>query len=242
MLDTYISINKIDEKIAILGIVISIVISLLLFLTERYQYLIATIFMMISCTCWYIFGSKLIINNSHLNSKNNYQKLLVFAFFTILSISLLILNNRLNLYERPTVYFICIAILAGIVVYSILTFNSQKLYLYVIIFEIVALGLLTSWSQLLIFPDVVGVDPYFHKIFTNEIIATGIIPNGFSYSDIPIFHIIIAITSMMLNCNYKIATIFSVSFVQIVIDIFIVYLLGKAIFGSDKIGLVGAVA
>jgi hypothetical protein len=99
-----------------------------------------------------------------------------------------------------------------------------------------------GWSHLLIVPGLIGIDPWFHYGLTTEIINGHNIPIDvnsyyYCYSNLPIFHLFIAITSIVTNFSYKFAAIVSVSFGQIICNAAFVYLFAEYLFKNNRIGL-----
>jgi len=95
------------------------------------------------------------------------------------------------------------------------------------------------YSQLLIFPTLIGDDPWWHQVFTQSILDSGFIPEGYSYSKLPIMHLMIGVTSLITGLDYKMATMFSISLMQIICLLLFVFLLGRFIFNA-KVGLLAA--
>ena len=133
--------------------------------------------------------------------------------------------------------------MAGIIALEIL-FAPKKKFTVSILLQIIIIGLSTSLSQLLLFPTLIGYDPFTHQVFTSLIIKSHHIPYfgnyyNFGYERIPIFHLLIANTSLITGLSYKLSSIVSVSFLLIVIGVLLTYNIGKYLI-SDKIGLLGA--
>ena len=101
------------------------------------------------------------------------------------------------------------------------------------------IGLSLVWSQILIFPSVVGIDTWFHQMFTLNTLNTGFIPEGYMYSNLALMHLEIGSTSLITGLNYKLATMFSISFLQVLCGILFVFLLGKFLF-NGKVGLLAS--
>ena len=89
----------------------------------------------------------------------------------------MILFFRQEVYVRPLGYFICISIMAGVVSLEILFKKRNTLMLL----QIILIGISLQLGQVLIFPNVVGVDPWYHQLYTSKILESGFIPGG-SYS------------------------------------------------------------
>lgn len=161
---------------------------------------------------------------------------IVYFIFYILSI--IFFYWRPNYYERPIFYFLLIALMAGVLACEILT--SERKHSGFILIQVIILGMSITWTQLLITPGLVGVDPWYHSALTTSIIREGILPFEYIYSKLPIFHIMIAITSIVTSFTYKFATLVSVSFGQIACNVLFIFLIGNYLFKNYRIGLLAA--
>jgi len=160
-------------------------------------------------------------------------------FFLLLSYSIISIYLRHDPYIRPLGYFISTALMTAIVATEILFLSSQKPHICFALCKVIIIGLSLQYSQILIFPNVVGVDPWLHQLFTLKILDNGYIPEGFSYSKLPLMHLMIGMTSLLTGLDYKTATMFSISFLQVVCDALFIFLFGKFLI-STKVGLLAA--
>ena len=177
-------------------------------------------------------------NNSSLDFYivSKHKNIIYLSFFTLLFVlSILSLYLRPSFYERPLIYFIITSLVSGIISAEIISF--QKKMTLIILFQIILLGTSIAWSQLLVFPSLLGVDPWYHQNITLQIIQNHFIPSGFSYSKLPLFHLCIALTSIITDMDYKFATMLSVSFLQLVCNILLIFLLAKFTFNNTRVAL-----
>lgn len=227
-----------DKILAIVGIVFSIGLIIYLSLhTNRLLYVTVGILILISCLIWLFIRKRTSLNEIGLQSPSIYLTLNV-IFFLFLACSILSIRFTPTLYERPLLYFIFLSIMSGIVVLEILFVHSKK-QLALILFQIMIIGLSLVWSQVLIFPSVVGLDTWFHQMFTLNTLNAGFIPEGYMYSNLALMHLEIGSTSLVTGLNYKLATMFSISFLQVLCGILFVFLLGKLLF-NEKVGLLAS--
>ena len=84
------------------------------------------------------------------------------------------------------------------------------------------------------------MDPWYHSALTNRIIAEGFIPEGYSYSKLPLFHLMIAATSLLAGLPYKFAAMASVSLGQIICNAVFVFLIADYLFKNHRVGLLAA--
>lgn len=229
--------SNLDKILAIFGMLFS---SFLIFLgisSNKPTVLLIGIFLLISFILW------LSMRESHLLIINfpvsRFQfKVWAIVYFIFYTLSILIFHLRSNLYERPILYFLLIALMAGVLACEILF--AEKKHSGFILIQVVILGMSITWTQLLITPGLVGIDPWYHSALTTSIIREGILPFGYSYSKLPIFHIIIAITSIASSFTYKFAALVSVSFGQIACNALFIFLIGNNLFKNYRIGLLAA--
>jgi hypothetical protein len=202
------------------------------------MYLVPGILSLIVCILWFGIRKKA--------SYNQYARLsfstgiiLNSLYFILFSLSILSIYFRPYLYERPLLYFILMSLIVGVMALRIFCNNiSNSLFL----FQTILIGISISWSQLLLFPSLLGVDPWAHQAFTLKILDTHFIhfiPGGVDYSTLPLFHIFIALTSLVTGFDYKFAAMFSVSLSQIICNVLFIFLLGKFLF-NNRIGLLAS--
>lgn len=220
-------------------ILISSSVLLLLFLiitSKRPVYILLGFFMLFTGIIWLYLRKKAIIM---FNSSYTQYIFLNIIFFISLIFSIIIIYFRPDDYVRPLSYFVITSFIAGIVALEIF-FSPSKKYNILILFQIIILGLSISLSQLLLFPTVIGIDPWWHETFTSLIISSHHIPNqGYAYEKLPIFHLLIGNTSIITGLNYKLSSIMSVTLPLVIISVLIIYSMGKRLI-NDKIGLLGS--
>lgn len=229
--------ESLDKYLAIAGIFASLVlISYTLVNFSRILYSLPGILSLLTCITWLIIRGKTSLD---FQIEESRSKMRIFGILSLLFliISILSVRFRPELYERPLLFFMVTSLMAGAIACQIV-FSTER-YKWLILPQIIILGMTIAWSQLLIFPNVVGADPWYHQMVTQKIIDFGTIPGG-SYSHLPLFHLIIAITSLFSDLNYKIATIFSVSSIQIICNALFIYALAVLLLKNYKIGLLAA--
>jgi len=128
--------------------------------------------------------------------------------------------------------------MAGLIAFEILTSGRQ--HTGFILIQILLLGISIIWSQLLIFPSLLGIDPWYHSALTSRIINEGFIPGGYGYSKLPLFHLMIAATSLVAGLPYKYAAMASVSLGQIICNAVFVFLIANYLFKNYRVGLLAA--
>lgn len=230
--------RDLDRTLAIAGIILSAI--LILYLGReigRVVYLLTGVLALISSLLW------LAIRKSHtfefnLPESRTITTLWSICFFGLFTLSILSVYFRPELYERPLLYFILTALMAGVIACEI--FPSGRRHTGLILIQVVLLGVSIAWSQLLIFPSLLGVDPWYHSEFTNRIIDEGLIPSGYGYSKLPLFHLMITATSLISGLPYKFAAMVSVSLGQIICNAIFIFLIASNLFRNYRIGLLAA--
>ena len=222
------SLNNLDRNLAIFGIFLSLALIIFLsFFIGRFVYVFVGILTLISCILWLLirrqaFGEICIRSNSTF-------LLLNIVFFLLLTCNVLFVYFRTNIYERPLIFFIFLSFMFGIVALEILFYKTTVKHQFLILSQIIILSFISVWSQLLIFPNLIGIDPWAHQVFTLKILNTGFIPQGYSYSFLPLMHLETASTSLITGLDYKWAAAFSVTLSHIICTVLFIFLLGKFI-------------
>lgn len=227
-----------DKALATGGVFFSLI--LLAYLSREFGrviYLLVGVLALVSCLLWLAIRRSHAFDFHHRESRTR-TFFCATSFFSLYTLSILSIYFRPELYERPLLYFILTALMAGTIACEI--FTSDRRYAGLILIQIMLLGVSIAWSQLLIFPNLLGIDPWYHSVFTNQIIKEGVIPEGYQYSKLPLFHLMIAATSLIADLPYKYATMVSVSLAQIVCNAVFIFLIANNIFKSHRTGLLAA--
>jgi len=230
--------DHLDRTLAILGILGSILLTAFVSLRiGRVVYALVGILTLLACITWLVLRDRRGgLCGSNLSQSHAYLMAAVFFFLFLLSEG--VLYTRPLLYERPLLYFVLIALSAGLIAVQVLLAGRPSPGL--ILFQVILLGISLAWSQVLIFPDLVGIDPWYHDIFTMHILSGHYIPRGQEYSSLPLFHLLIGATSLLGGLPYKLAVLLSVSLVQVVADCVILFLIGRHLLSSSRVGLMAA--
>ncbi len=229
--------QKFDKNITIFGIFFS---SLFVIYTSinfyRLVYPLIGFLSLIACIIWFFIRTNASLELNWLNS--DLSKVCFSLFFVLFSASLASLYFRPSIYQRPLLFFILISLMVGILTIEIIYLKkNQTIIHFFILFQVTLIGISIAWSQLYLFPGVVGVDPWYHRLFTSLIMDGHSVPSMHSYSKLPLFHLFIVSNSLITGFNYKFATMTSVSLSQIICNVMFIFLIGKFLFNSPKIGL-----
>lgn len=233
------AIDELDKTLSFLGLLFSTVLIAWLVKTSKEPvYITATILFFVACSGYLFLRGRTI--SFLVISRTNHRLYLALniLFFFILSYSMISIQSAHEIYTRPISYFISIALMTSIVSIETLFLPPSKSCIYFAIFKIILIGL-SLMSQMLIFPGVEGVDPWWHQMFTLKMLDAGHLPAEYGYSKLPLFHLMIGVTSLITGLNYEISTIFSISSMQLVVFILFIFLMGKFIFNTT-VGLQAA--
>lgn len=222
---------KLCIPLALLLIVISVLLS-------SATYFLVGSLVSISCLFWLRIRNHFVIERTINEWRPSFFLYLAAIFFFCFTYTLVILNNRSMVYERPIEFFVILSLMSGILALEVSFLPSRK-YSLLVLAQVIVLGLDLCISQMTLYPNVVGVDPWYHQSFTEAIVNLGSIPPDGSYSMLPLFHLNIATPMQLLDINYKLASILSVSVIQIIVDVFIIFCLGRHFF-NEKVGLMAA--
>jgi hypothetical protein len=162
-------------------------------------------------------------------------------FFVFFGAALFSLHLRPDVYVRPLAYFVFAALMAGALAIEIVACGSKRRVLSLILVQIVIFGCMLQFSQLSIFPSVVGSDPWYHQLFAAQTIASGHVPpvSPFgNYANLPIFDLQVVSTSLLSSVDYKAAVMLSTELSQVIVGTLFIFLIGKSLMNA-KVGLLG---
>jgi len=173
------------------------------------------------------------LQNFQLSSQQ--KNILNIIFFVLIIVTSFFWYNQL--YSRPLIYFVLVALLSGLISIEIIFFNKEDIA-WPILFKIFYLTFVIRMGIYYNFPSVMGYDAYIHTNIANIISSTGIVPPfeiSYQYVNYPILHIFIAITKIMSFIDIKNAVFFSIGLISIICMLFI-FIFVKHIAGP-RIGL-----
>lgn len=236
-------IEHLDKILALLGVIFSIPLIVYLSLTSRSYlgsvHITSVILALFSCIIWLAIRKKASLEVSQTLYNHSFYLALSIFFFLCLICSILLVYFRPYIYVRPIEYFILVSVMAGTVSSEIFFTLSNKKYIYLILLQILTIGLNLVFSQMFIFPNVVGTDPWFHQMFTLKILNLYHIPEGFVYSKLPIFHLAVASSSIITELDYKFSAALSVCFLTFLAGALLLFLFGRYLF-NERVGLLSA--
>lgn len=228
---------RLDRLLAVLGFLICIPIGILTIIGKLSQIYLSIVFIVVmSCIIYLLNEKSFNLPYAPCNAQKKISVLPV-IYYIIFSFSLFVLYLTDRLYTRPELYYLTILIMCLMIILQIVSVNSGNVL--GILIQIIVLGINIRWTELFIYPSLVGIDPFWHQMFTSLVIEEGSIPPGYAYSGLPLMHIFVAITTLLTEWGYKNASAISVSFVQVLITTLLIYTLGNKII-NRRVGLLGA--
>jgi hypothetical protein len=159
------------------------------------------------------------------------------AFLVFFSCSVASAHSSAEPYVRPVSYFVFTALAVATVAGEILACDLRGGRLFFTLCKMVTIALSLRWSVVLLYPGVVGVDPWEHAKLVGDLLALGhVSPDAGTYYFLPCYHVFTGMTSLITSLGYKYATMLSVNSLQAIADVLFVFLLGRAAF-SQRVGL-----
>ena len=204
----------IDKYLAILGLILAIAIFFVFGLRRgSIVGVMVSVLLFISCLLWLLMRRRDVSLHVFSDSKN-LTYIWAIAFFILYSLSILFVYFRQDYSTRPLLYFILTSLMAGTIACQILT--ASRRHSGLILLQVILLGMSITWTQQLITPSLIGVDPWYHQFLYDIIIDQHfLIAEGHPYTAQPLFHLIISTTTILTSIPYKYSTLISVSFSMI---------------------------
>lgn len=243
-------INKIIDKIDLISAAIGLIstsiliMALVIFLPETaYRYVEAPLMIFIACVVYFFIRKRIytISGFSYLEElEANRSRIIILniIYVILISYSIFSVAMRTEPYSRPLGYFVTISLLVAILAIEIIFLPKIKSYASVTLLKIMSVAISIGWTPRLIYPGLIGLDPWWHEMFTMKILELGRIPEGYAYTRLPVMHLIIGSSSLITGLDYRISEMVSISLLQVV-SLSFVFLLGKFIY-NEKIGLLSA--
>ncbi len=234
--------DNLDSILALAGAIFSLIlIAYLQIHIGRLIYMVSGIFCFLACVTYLVLKHrhKLSPISSILDLQASPSILLLsdIVFFALFTYSLWSLAFRPEVYVRPLGYFISIAAMSAILAAKILFLPSKNSAVPFTLFEIILIGLSLEWSVLILFPSIVGLDPWTHQRITLDMLEKA--RAGGVYGGLPVFHLAVGATSLITALSYKMATMLSISLLQVVCDVLFIFLIGRLVL-SARIGMLAA--
>jgi hypothetical protein len=135
------------------------------------------------------------------------------------------------------IYFVLAAFQAGILAMEVI-FSSRRMA-WLILLQVLVLAISLTFTQMMLFPNVLGLDNWFHQMFTGRMLLTGHVPVGQGYSMLPLFHTLNWSIQLTGGFTYKEASM-TLVLVQLIMGTTLIYSLSKKVFWDHRIALFSA--
>ncbi len=235
-------VENLDRNLAILGLVASPIIFFWIRAMGQRTFDEAPVMLFLACAIYLVMRKRLSPLTapflSELPAKPLIYLILNILFFALFSYSTISAILSGGLYSRPLAYFISIALMTALLAIDILLPQKGKAYTGFTLLKIILVALSLRWIPQLMFPDLIGADPFAHREFTTSILEAGYIPEGWGYSKLPVFHLIAGSTMLITALDYKFSVMLSICLLE-VIGLIFVFLLGSFIY-NPRVGLLAA--
>jgi len=234
--------SKIKLEYAIFLLLVAI--SLVLYSLGYFEYFLLPISAAIGAMLFIIFRKTFTSNELSLNvprlteSKQHTLRLILsILFFIFYGLSLLALLQ--GFYTKTALYYISIALCAGLIAIDILFVNTRAQGNVNLLKSFLLVLNITLTNQI-IFPYGIGLPDSNYHIFDMviPIISDGHVPLGYSYSNFPAHHILVAVNSLISGIDPRMLYYLLGGFVMS-LGLFFVFLIGKR-FVNLKFGLFAA--
>lgn len=228
-----------DKMCAALGIVLCLGLMVPLFMTDAaVMFALPAVLTLVLCVVWVFIRKGEYHREAMLRSRRATVALSA-GFFILLAVIIMSLQVRTSDYERPLLFFVAVALMPAVLTLEAI-YSTKKEVPYVLL-QAITLALILSWSMLVLFPNVIGVDPWFHQMLTNQTVATGQVPTEHGYSGIPFFHILLGSSAILTGMEYKMVSMLVLIAVQLISEVLLIFLIAMQTFKSHKIALLSSV-
>lgn len=147
--------------------------------------------------------------------------------------ALVVFVGRADQYVKPTAYYIFIA---ASVAFAVLAVLKERTPAWWVVGLAVAIGLTHIWTENMMFPSVLGLDPWAHEYVTENLTSIPPIPD--MGGGISLMHVLLK-GIMLTGLSYKMASLIFWGSLQTVGIIVLIFLIGRQLI-SKEVGLIGA--
>ncbi len=141
--------------------------------------------------------------------------LFVLNFILITVISIILIDQKIGA-PRSNIFFILLT-LANIILFLTITLNNGNRNRFLIYAQLFMVFILETYSLVREYPQGLGIDPFYHEMFSDFLISTGHIPSNSAYSGLPLFHIIVTSLRLLSGLDYLNCSFVMMSSVQLFI-------------------------
>jgi hypothetical protein len=211
-----------------------------IFIKMSYIFLLIAVFILIPSLLWtfYYGKSKITLSTGAASNGKRTLKITYVLFFSVVTAIILILYWNDFDYLRPLIFFGLLISLVMICVFQIIFWKLVSVKF--IFIEIIVIATIIITSQVLLFPEVIYSDGWFHQAFISIILDTGFIPTYSQYANLPGYHILVTDTLIITGMDFKLASLISISIIQVIICILFTYLISNILIKNNKLALLSS--
>lgn len=179
---------------------------------------------------WYLLRGNVAVGAGFRLSDDAYN-IVSGLFFLVSALALGSFALRDTPYDRPEILFVLIPVLVGCA--AIGAFGATRPWqMYLGLVQVLLIGLLISWTQIIMTPDVIGFDPWYHKALVEELLRVQTLPDNVLFAEyitFPIFHLTVAAMRLMTGLPYHLSAMLSISLILILVNVLFVALFAACV-------------
>lgn len=224
-----------DWVVALLSIVVSLALLALGIARESPVALLIGVLIGVPGAVWYLSRGNVPVGEGFRLSDDAYS-FVSGLFFLAFAFALGSFALRDTPYNRPEIFFVLIPLLVGCVALGALG-ATRPWHEYMGLVQVLLIGLLVSWSQIVMTPNVIGFDPWYHKALVDGLIQAQTLPGSVlfaEYVNYPIFHLTIAAMRLMTGLPHHLAAMLSISLMLALINVIFVSLIAGRVFPKNR--------
>jgi hypothetical protein len=238
-LGSQLSRDNLDVIVAIAGLFLGIVVSLLNLLASSAYMITVGPLLVLVCLLYLIFRKRLLGATIELQTSKRFTLITNIVFWLSLTGSILSLSEATL--HRPVAYFILTSLCASMIGLQIIYCRTKGNIVYILL-QILILSLSVRASAYFVFPSLVGADPWFHLEYIKAYVTQGYIPEsmpaavgGAYYLSFPVTHLYAAAMKLITAGGYKLTMFLGIGIPVMLSSIF-VFLIGRDL-ANTRVGL-----
>lgn len=239
--------DDLDKVLAIIGMGVSLLLSLVLSLvTGSILHGTLTFYIFLACAAYLILRPRLIddfLSPVDREALRIRPYLVVnILFIVVFTLCVLCVPLRSEPYSRPVSFFVLVGLLGGLLAFESMLPFPRKGYEKLILAKIIMLGVLVRWFPQAIFPGGIWFDPWYHEYVVRETLATAYIPElgGLGYSKLPVMHLQMASSMLLTGLDFESTFMYLLSLLQVITQAIFTFMLVRRMFSEKSVALVAA--
>lgn len=166
-------------------------------------------------------------------------KFLSSLFFLLLTLSISVYYSRPDDYARPLFLFVIYSTILVVLFYQALF--SDRSWHKVTLIQVIIIGTAIPLSTIFLFPELMGRDPWFHRLFATTMFDIGTIPNYYTaYTQRPIFQLLMGSVMYIAGLEYLEVGAAAAAVLVSIASLF-VYLITRLVLKNSVVGLITSI-